>query len=181
MARVSDDDAMRADPAPFAAFADEHGQRLLRIAFLLTGGRAAVAEDLVHTVLLRLQERGIDDLDEPVSYARRALINEFNSHLRRTERDRRLRSRLRVLSSPTVPDQSPVDRLAIFAALRELGQRERAAIVLRYYEDLADEDIATVLGCTRSTVRSLIHRAMPKLRRSLSDTSDDAAQGKEGR
>ena len=57
--------------------------------------------------------------------------------------------------------------MAVFAALRELGDRERAAIVLRYYEDLPDQRIAEALGCSRATVRSLVHRAMPKLRARL--------------
>jgi RNA polymerase sigma factor (sigma-70 family) len=157
----------------FAAFVDAQGQRLLRLAFLLTSGNGAVAEDLLHTVLLRLQERGIADLDEPTTYARRALINEYTTHLRRTERDRRLQARLVAVDARTTASASPEDRLAILAALRELGERERTAIVLRYYEDLADVDIAAVLDCSRSTVRSLIHRAMPKLRRALADPADD--------
>ncbi len=147
------------------AFAREHGQRLLRFAYLITGGDGPTAEDLVQTVLLRLTSRGIDDLDDPVSYARRAVVNEHISGGRRASALRRGLTRI----GPTAEavSESPEDRMAILSSLDVLTPRERAAIVLRYYEDLADPDIAAALDCSRVTVRSLVHRATKKLRREL--------------
>lgn len=157
------------DLGDLGAFADAHGQALTRFAYLLTGGRDA-AEDLVQTVLLRLMSRGIADLADPVAYARRSLVNEHRDQLRRNTH----RAAHRATHEPP-PDlvrdpASAEDRLAVLAALAVLTARERAAVVLRYYEDLADQDIAGLLGCSRATVRSLIHRATPKLRRALDDT-----------
>ncbi len=151
------------------AFVRDEGQGLLRFAFLLVGGDAAAAEDLVQTVLLRLTDRGIDDLADPRTYARRCVVNEWRSLARRT------RTQLRVLSHfgrpATAEDaREPEDRLAILAALEVLSDRERAAVVLRYYEDRTDAEIAGMLGCSRSTVRSLVHRAVPKLKRILAAT-----------
>lgn len=148
------------------AFADAHGQALTRFAYLLTGGRDA-ADDLVQTVLLRLLARGIGDLADPLAYARRSLVNEHRDQIRRDAH----RAAHRATPSDLVRDPPAAeDRLAVLAALEVLTVRERAAVVLRYYEDLADQDIAGMLGCSRATVRSLIHRATPKLRRALDDT-----------
>lgn len=65
----------------------------------------------------------------------------------------------------------------MLAALEALSERERIAVVLRYYEDLPDEEIAAVLDCSRSTVRSLVHRALPTLREHLRGTYGDEASG----
>ena len=149
-----------------AQFCAEHGQPLLRFAYLLTGGRAADAEDLVQSALAGLAARGLSGLDSPAAYVRRSIINEHRSAGRHATVERRVHPRL-VEPSPPVP--TPEDRFAVLSALDTLTERERAAVVLRYYEDLPDEQIAATLGCRRATVRSLIHRAMPKLRRLLDD------------
>lgn len=157
-----------ADQASLEAFAREQGQRLLRCAFLLTGGNGAAAEDLVQTVLMRLSARGIDDLDDPFSYARRAMLNEQISGARRAST---LRRGLTRIGPPHDEVSGPSDdRLSILGALETLSARERAVIVLRYYEDLPDPEIAAVLGCSRVTVRSLAHRANRKLRNELAST-----------
>ena len=162
-----------------AQFASEHGQRLLDFAFLLTGGRSAQSEDLVQTVLVRLVSRGLDGIDNPSAYAHRAIVNEHRS------RGRHTRTHDRTAPLLAVPDSTAAttsgghdgsgtgrtdDRLTVLRALTTLSDRERAAIVLRYYDDLPDADIADLLGCSRPTVRSIIHRAVPKLRAQLGDT-----------
>ena len=82
------------------------------------------------------------------------------------------------------PGPEPEDRLAVLDALRDLTERERTVIVLRYYEDLPDVEIAEIIGCSRSTVRSVVHRALPKLRERLDPTygpgrtgADNATKG----
>lgn len=161
---------IRAEPAAsdrLATFVRDEGQALLRFAFLLTGGNTSAAEDLVQTVLLRLVHRGIDDLADPRTYARRALVNEQRSLGRRTMAHVRALSRLGHPADVSRYDTGPEDRMVVLEALTALTDRERAAVVLRYYEDAADVDIAEVLGCSRGTVRSLVHRAMPKLKRAI--------------
>jgi RNA polymerase sigma factor (sigma-70 family) len=160
-----------------AAFVAANGQPLLRFAFLLTGGDAPAAEDLLYSVLGRLVERGTESLDDPLVYVRRCLVNEQRSQGRRA---RRHQASIQLLAADrdSVPAPAPEDRLVIIDALRALGARERAAILLRYYDDLPDEQIAAILGCSRATVRSLVHRAMPKLRTRLTEPGE-AARGLE--
>lgn len=156
-----------------AAFAEEHGTSLLRFAYLLTGGRGAEAEDLVQTVLARMLERGVADLERPVAYARRAMVNEQHTSGRR-EQTRRLALPRLVVDEGAVT-QDPGERLDVLAALRTLGEKERAAVVLRYWADLPDDEIAETLGCARATVRSLVHRALPRLREQLDLPTTDPA------
>lgn len=158
------------------AFVIDEGQQLLRFAFLLTGGRSDDARDLVQTVLTRLVARGIDDLDDPGTYARRAIVNEHRSL------ERRARTRIRALSlwrasiDDSSLDASPVDRIALINALADLTPRQRTAIVLRFYECLDDTETAEALGCSRATVRSLVHRSMPTLRAALEHSTNRGAQ-----
>ncbi len=156
-----------------SAFAAEHGDGLLRLAYLLTGGRAAEAEDLVQTVLLRMLERDLSDVGSLGAYARRALVNEQHSRGRRESVGRRVLPR--VWRPEPVVDPDVADRVALLEALRGLGDRERAAVVLRYWGDLPDEEIAEVLGCARATVRSLVHRALPRLREAIGEHDDPEA------
>ncbi len=174
MRGVSHIEAQPSTGSTLDAFAQAEGQALLRFAFLLTGGNAAASEDLVQTVLLRLVDRGIDDLADPRTYARRAVLNEHRSGGRRVRTHLRALPRLRGAGPATTdPTSAAGDRLDVFTALRSLSDRERAAVVLRYYEDRTDPDIAEILGCSRATVRSLVHRAIPKLKRALDPGDSD--------
>ncbi|CCI52342.1 sigma-70 family RNA polymerase sigma factor [Nostocoides jenkinsii] len=149
------------------ALAREHGQNLLRVAYLLTGGRALDAEDLVQSVFATLLERGLDGVDNPLAYARRALVNAHNSTARRAITERGVVARLpdptgRIADRPT---DAVEHRMVILPALDTLSADERAVIVLRYYADLPDAEIAEMLGCARATIRSHAHRAFATLRR----------------
>lgn len=162
-----------AEPAvgdPLDVFLRREGQGLLRFAYLLTGGQGAAAEDLVQAVLARLVRRGIDDLTDPRTYARRSIVNESHSLARRAAAQLRAMSRHGAGAEAEPRSEQSEDRATLFAALRKLTERERAAVVLRYYEDFTDDQIAEVLGCSRPTVRSLVHRALPKLRGDLLPT-----------
>jgi RNA polymerase sigma-70 factor (sigma-E family) len=139
-------------------FAREHSAALLRFGLALAGNRHD-AEDLVQTALMRtaLRWRSVRD---PAPYVRRAMVR---LHLNwRT----RLRARL---SAEPMPDPAapPVDsdtRLVVWQALSGLPPRQRAVLVLRYYEDLGEAEIATILGISRGTVKSTSARALAKLR-----------------
>src|SRR5258706_303040 len=134
------------------------GDRLLSVGFQLTHERAA-AQDLVQGALLRVYStvrRGGREPEDWYAYLRRAVINEFL-------RTRRLRSGTEVVADP-VPEAPPAesaegrvdDRAEVWAALGELSARQRAVLVLRYYEGLPDGEIAALLGGrngTRTAIR----------------------------
>lgn len=154
---------------------DESGRDLLAFAFMLSGSRAD-AEDLVSEVMQSLMRRGIEDIDDPAIYARKALINLHRSMLRRTQAKVRA---LRRMAAGAPPRSDPIhevdDREAIKRALGALSDRQRAAVVLRYFNDYDVDAIAEALGCATGTVRSLISRALPILRVHLMD--DDRITG----
>ncbi len=138
----------------FETFCRESYEPMVRLAFLLTSS-IETAEDLVQDVLARTQPKW-SKVDEPGAYVRRAVVNACNSHHRRRRRERQ-----HPLPEPE-PSRMHADEL--FDVLAELPTRMRAAVVLRYYEDLPENDIATLLGCAPGTVRSLIHRGLARLR-----------------
>lgn len=149
-----------------AEFAAQQGSGLVRFAYLLTGD-AHAAEDLVQSVLLQLSRRGITDLDDPGPYARRSIVNLHHTLGRRAATYVRILPRLRA-PEPATTDVELRD--AVRRALDTLSPRQRAAVVLRYYEDRPDEEIAEILGCAQATVRSLVARALPRLRPYLEES-----------
>ncbi|MBB5791923.1 SigE family RNA polymerase sigma factor [Jiangella mangrovi] len=148
----------------FEEWAGSRLVRLKRIAVLLAGNHAD-ADDLLQETLTKAYVgwRKVSRADDPDAYVRAMLVNTHisaaRSRARRTQRDR-------LAASPegidTVPDV--VDRSALSAALAELGARQRAVVVLRYYCDLPDPQIAALLGCSEGTVRSQAARALAHLR-----------------
>jgi RNA polymerase sigma factor (sigma-70 family) len=136
----------------------QHHDRLVRLAFVLTGSRE-VAEDVVQDSFVRLY-RHWDAAEQPERYVRQIVVNECRSHHRRTGRERDRRAKLYVVDST-------VDRhgVELSDVLLELPYRQRAAIVLRFYSDLSEAEIAEVLGCRPGTVGSLVHRGLERLRK----------------
>lgn len=152
------------DAWPMAALRrayEAHRLRLVRLGTLLVGDQVR-AEDLVHDVFLRGRKR-LGELEESAvyPYLRRALANAWRNQLRHREVEARILPRLRVGDSDHV---EVADRLDLWRAILDLPDRQRAVLVLRYYEDLTDEEIARILGCARVTVRSQAKRALDKLR-----------------
>ncbi len=151
---------------PSTTFVDcylAHHDALVRLAYVLTGS-SDTAQDLVQDAFVGLHRRW-GSVDQPVAYVRRSVVNGATSHHRRTARTRRNEvpgaDRERLLEAvPSRADQP--DELT--DALRSLPDRQRAAIVLRYYADLPDAAIADALGCRVGTVASLIHRGLAALR-----------------
>lgn len=144
----------------------DSGDRLLRVAYQLTHDRGA-AQDLVQDALLRVYRsvcrRGLAPEDW-YAYLRRAVINEY-------VRTRRLRSSTEVVTDvvPERPaagslEERAADQAQLWAALAELSERQRAVLVLRYYEGLPDHEIAALLGCREATVRSLARRGLAAMR-----------------
>jgi RNA polymerase sigma-70 factor (sigma-E family) len=147
----------------FEEFVRRRSSSLLQTAYLLTGDRGH-AEDLLQTVLLSVAGRwaSIDGPKEP--YVRRALVNGATSVWRRR---RLVESPLELSAEPWVEDRTTevVERAEILRSLRQLSARQRAVIVLRYFEGLSEAEIAQALGCSTGAVKSYASRALTHLRR----------------
>ncbi len=149
------------DDARFSEFVATRWNALVRTAYLLTGDYQE-AEDLVQTTLAKLypQWRRIN-ADTAVRYARRALVNNNRSRLRR---HRVIHLLTPFLPETPAPARAEQDRDVLVTALAALPERQRAVVVLRYWEDLSVEETAHELGCSPGTVKSQASRALAKLR-----------------
>jgi RNA polymerase sigma-70 factor (sigma-E family) len=139
-----------------------------RLAYLLTGDRA-LAEDLVQEAFLRLFGR-FQDLRRPEAfewYLRRTVVNLANSQFRRRRVERAYLDR-RVPEARPDASAEVEAREDLWRALQALPERQRAALVLRFYEDLPEARAAEVLGCPVGTVKSLVSRGLERLRAGMS-------------
>ncbi|HJS26740.1 MAG TPA: SigE family RNA polymerase sigma factor [Actinomycetota bacterium] len=144
-----------------------HAPEALRLAFLLTGERA-LAEDLVQDAFVKVLGRFHDlrNRDAFWWYLRRTIVNLAYSQFRRRRVERAWFERQRPNDvAPSADDLGERDRLQ--RALMALRPEQRAAIVLRYYEDLSEADTAQALGVAAGTVKSLVSRGMDRLRAEL--------------
>jgi RNA polymerase sigma-70 factor (sigma-E family) len=148
------------------AFVASRTPALLRSAYLLTGD-AAAAEDLVQTALAKVAPRWgrVVSHGDPEAYVRTILYREHVSLWRR-HRGREVLAVDGELPEVGVPDQSDTvtERVSLAALLDRLPRRQRAVVVLRYYEDLSESAAAVVLGCSVGTVRSQTAKALARLR-----------------
>lgn len=135
-----------------------HYPAMMRLGYLLTGSNEA-SKDIVHDVFLRAAPRM--PLDHPSSYLRAAVVNACRSHHRRVEVARRH-------APPPAPLVMPRELIDFRDALLGLSLRQRTAVVLRYFCDMGDAEIAEVLGCRPATVRSLVQRGLGHLREVIS-------------
>jgi RNA polymerase sigma-70 factor (sigma-E family) len=158
----------------FNAYVVARSAALLRTAYLLTGNRAD-AEDLVQTALAKtyLAWDRIRDREALDGYVRRTMVNTQNSFWRR-KRPEHLYDE--------VPDSPGRDASidsdlhdALWTALAQLSGKQRAMVVLRYYEDLSEAETASVLGVSVGTVKSTTSRALAKLRDDASLRDDPRA------
>ncbi len=139
----------------------------IRLAFLLTGDRA-LAEDIVQDAFARLvgRLRHLRDPNAFWTYLRRTIVNLATSHFRHRRVERAYLERLASAPSPVTNANDELDE-TMHRVLLGLPQRQRAAIILRFYEDLSDVQTAAVLRCSTGTVRSLVSRGMKTLREEL--------------
>lgn len=144
-----------------------HAPEGIRLAFLLTGDRA-LAEDLVQEAFARLigRLRHLRDPSAFGAYLRRTIVNLSTSHFRRRRVERAYLERVEDIPAAQANPNQELDE-TMHEALLRLPERQRAAIVLRFYEDLSDVQTAEVLRCSPGTVRSLVSRGMTTLRREL--------------
>jgi RNA polymerase sigma-70 factor (sigma-E family) len=150
-------------PPSFTEYVRARYGELLRFAHVLTG-EPYLAADLVQDALERvgISWRRIERQDDPEGYVRRIIVNRYLNRFRSLRRERLV---------ATVPDvgyqpAEPADG-AMWQLLATLPPRQRAVLVLRYYADLSEAEIANVLGCSVGTVKSNASRAMAKLRTCL--------------
>ena len=156
--------ALLADDSGFREYVTMRSGSLLRAAYLLTGNRAD-AEDLVQAALAktflawdRIEDRGALD-----GYVRKAMVNTHISWWRRR--------RLDEYPTDEIPDRAIADHAGnsdlqdtLRRAIDRLPQRMRAAVMLRYYEDMTEAEVADALGVSLGTVKSTVSRAVAKLR-----------------
>jgi len=160
-------------PRPLKPLSDDRGFRdyvtsrsgsLLRMAYVLTRNQAD-AEDLVQVALAKTYQAWdrIEDRKALDGYVRRAMVNTHISWWRRR--------RLEEYPTDEVPDRAITDHAgdselsdALQRALDRLPSRMRAAVVLRYYEDMSEAEVAAALGISQGTVKSTVSRAVAKLR-----------------
>jgi RNA polymerase sigma-70 factor (sigma-E family) len=146
---------------------ERHAADAVRLAYLLTGSRP-VAEDLVQDAFVKLAGRlaHLRDPDAFEAYLRRTVVNLANSHFRRRRVERSYLERESARPRPVAAagEDAVGLREQLWQGLRRLPARQRAAIVLRFYEDLSEQRIADVLGCRPGTVKSLISRGLGTLR-----------------
>lgn len=166
----------RSRDTDFEAWMTARQPALLRTACLLTG-ETHTAEDLVQTTLAKLYlawDR-IADREHVDAYARKALVNEFRSLWRRPWRRREL-------SAEQLPDVTGVEQAydahddALWEFVATLPPKQRAVIVLRYYEELTEAETAATLGISVGTVKSQASRALASLRRTVADHPEIAGR-----
>lgn len=144
-----------------------HGQALFRLAFMLSGEHHA-AEDLYQETLVLIHRNWsrVSRVGSPGAYAKRVMVNAFTSARRR-------RSSTEVVADAPYAGREPmnsgiesdvVERDRLWRLLSQLPPAERAALTLKYYEDLSDRQAAELLGCRASTVRANTSRALARLR-----------------
>lgn len=157
--------------AEFTAFMAAREHHLFRSAMLLTTDRSA-AEDLLQTAMAKVYVawRRVRSADEPIAYAHGVLYKTFLS-----DRRRRRAAEYPVSELPESPsaEPDPSDRLALLAALRLLSAKDRAVMVLRYWEDRSVAETAAALAMTESAVKNRSHRALKTLRAHLDDSTHD--------
>lgn len=158
-----------------AALFDRHYQPMCRLAYVILGD-AALAEEIVMDALLKTYTGWwrIRDLDRVDAYLRRAVVNLCRSKIRRKAIEARVNASVRGREERRAPDWDPerheVGRL-VWQAVVALPERQRACVVLRYFEDLPESQIAEVLECSVGTVKSQLSKARAKLERALGDSA----------
>lgn len=135
-----------------------HRSRLARLAFLLTGS-AEIADELAQEAFARLWPR-VGEVRDPAAYLTTTVTNLARGHWRRVAVERR--------HAPVPPGPAlPVDVDEVWSQLWRLPERERSALVLRFYADLDIAGVSKAMGCRLGTAKSLVHRGLAHLKEVL--------------
>jgi RNA polymerase sigma-70 factor (sigma-E family) len=159
---VADSEGRRVDQPSFEDFVAARSRQLQRTAYLLTRDHH-LAQDLVQTTYAKVWPSWSRLSDDPEAYVRRVMVNTYTSWWRRKWRGE--------MPTGEMPEQGQAggqarieDRAGLLAALGRLPARQRAVVVLRYFEDLSEAETARVLSCSPGNVKSQASRALAKLR-----------------
>ena len=169
-------------PAEIEQLYREHVPGARRLAYLLTGNRE-LAEDVVHDAFIRVAGR-IRRIREPEAfgaYLRRSVVNAVRSHYRhQAVADRYVAKVAASALSEVYRDPDGELRDMLWEALQTLTERQREAIVCRFYLDMSERETAEVLGCPPGTVKSSVSRGLDGLRLALGESLDDSSDGRGG-
>ncbi|HEV2755043.1 MAG TPA: sigma-70 family RNA polymerase sigma factor [Actinomycetota bacterium] len=143
----------------------QHVEAATRLAYLMTGDEQQ-AQDIAQEAFVRIAARFHDLRHEEAfpAYLRTTVLNLSRGHLRRLRTQRDYVRRAQGGREPLEARPEVEARDEMWQALRALSHRQRAAIVLRYYEDLSERQAADALGCSLSAVKSLVSRGLQELR-----------------
>lgn len=149
----------------FAAVYAAHHREAFRLAYLLCGDRHR-AEDITADAFVNLYRRlGRGGVERPGAYLRRIVVNEVSSGFRRLALQRREAAKRHGDQRGTLgPEDMVADQVLIAEALALLPLRQRTAVVLRYFADLPERDVAEAMGCSIGTVKSSVSRGLDRLR-----------------
>jgi RNA polymerase sigma factor (sigma-70 family) len=158
----------------FARLYDEHEARLYRFARLLLPGQAALAEDAVADTFIKVHRAWFDGrVDNFFGYARQTLVNHVMGMFRRQQTSERYLAAVRAEPEPGERplDDTVTDARTVFDALATLPDRRRTAVVLRYYEDLPNDEVAEIMGISVGAVKAHLFAGLGQLRQRLTGLS----------
>ena len=160
----------------FREFVLARGSALSRAAYLMTGNRSQ-AEELVQSALVKaaVRWRRLVAGGDPEAYVRKIMVNDHISWWRRFTRRELPEASAGVVVVRDQADRT-AERLDLAAALAKLPARQRAVIVLRFYQDLSEVETAAAMGCAVGTVKSQTFDALAKLRRLIPDAVDEIVE-----
>lgn len=158
----------------FAELFAAHHAEALRLAYLLTGD-AHRAEDVVSDAFVKVYRAwSRDGIAQPRAYIKRAVVNESNSRFRRLALERReAAKRSGDDRGARGHDDQLADSQTLLSALQQLPARQRTAVVLRYYSDFSEAQIAEAMGVSVGTVKSSVSRGLDRLRRLIEGSPED--------
>jgi RNA polymerase sigma-70 factor (sigma-E family) len=158
--------------ADFTAWVRARQKSFARFAYLLTGDPYS-AEDLVQAALAKTYAHWdrVRGVGAPEAYVRKIMVNEHTTWWRRAwrRRERTDSELIRVLDPPAPPAET--HDVELWGHVRRLAPQQRAAVVLRYYEDLSEAQTAEILGCSVGTVKSHTSRALSSLRATMKEAT----------
>jgi RNA polymerase sigma-70 factor (sigma-E family) len=156
------------------ALYDAHIGGAVRFAYLLCG-EAALAQDLAHDAFIRVAAKlgALRSPDNVGPYLRTAIVNGYRTHLRKVQRERTYLEKAGADERTSSEQPDVATRDEVRGALQLLPPRRRAAVVLRYYEDMTEQQTADVLGCSVPAVKALVARGLETLRSVLEGDRDD--------
>ena len=166
-------DLHSSSPPGFDALFDTYFDRAVRLAWLLAPGEPSAAEDAAADAIARVWPKWAKGrVDDFWPYLRVAVVNQVRGRGRRFALGKRFGT-IATNNDPGDLEVAVVNREMLAAALRALPERQRTAVVLRYYEDLSEAQSARTMGCSVGTVKSTTARGLLALRAQLESNRDD--------